>query len=170
MADTSNMLQPEDIEEIRKAVREADTTHKEWLLAQLLGIQSDQHNLEDPSNSGKSEELSGDQQEGSKEMEEPKKRCCIASKESKKAVKRKADGDKRKTPQEAAPSTSKKLRPTDGAGRQSARVKVERRVPVRTVTLSCGVVPRQHCSSRGLCGLHGTEQRRCIALGEAPAA
>ncbi|KAJ1098911.1 hypothetical protein NDU88_004018 [Pleurodeles waltl] len=45
----------------------------------------------------------------------PRSGATSPCKESKKAVKRKADGVKPRTPQESAPSTSKKLRPTDGS-------------------------------------------------------
>ncbi|KAJ1216247.1 hypothetical protein NDU88_003851 [Pleurodeles waltl] len=93
MVEQASILQPEDIEEIIKAAKETTTTHnKDWLLAQLRGAQGRQRTLKIPSNSGESMELSGGKAEGSKELEGPKKHCCIASRDSKKTVRRKADG------------------------------------------------------------------------------
>ncbi|KAJ1138744.1 hypothetical protein NDU88_005125 [Pleurodeles waltl] len=152
------MLQPEDIEEIIKAARESATTHdKEWLLAQLWGTQSGQDNPEEPNNSDKREELSEGQREGSKDLDEPKKRHRITSKESKKAVKRKADKARPKAPQEAVPSDSKKLRPTDRKGeykRDRAQVKKERNFDNWLDTfriMACVIVEKcPHCA-KDLC-------------------
>ncbi|KAJ1144748.1 hypothetical protein NDU88_011045 [Pleurodeles waltl] len=91
MAEPASVLQPEDIEEIAKAAREAATTHnKNWMLAQLPFVQNGQRNLEVATDSGEREELSGGQAEESEEQEGPKKRRRIARSDNKKAVKKKA--------------------------------------------------------------------------------
>ncbi|KAJ1122098.1 hypothetical protein NDU88_000602 [Pleurodeles waltl] len=110
MAEPRNTLQPEDIEEIRRAARKAATTlNKEWLLAQLRGAQSDRRNSEEPSDSDESEELIGGHQEGSEETEVLKKSRSVASNDGKKALKRRGDGDKPKAQQVAhsAPARSR---------------------------------------------------------------
>ncbi|KAJ1157778.1 hypothetical protein NDU88_010477 [Pleurodeles waltl] len=109
----SQYFEPEQVMEVlHNTVKLSDG--KVWNLKRIALINNEEYIMWEAVGLKIEKGRSDCHRQGSKETEEPEKHCCITSKEDKKAVKRKGDGDKLKIPQEAAPITSKKLRPVDG--------------------------------------------------------